>query len=137
MGSNVKTSFFNDKVTEALKDWQKTAKKHKRQGRHSEGVSPQSSRPATPSYRMSPVHLLQSYDNHTPDMSPEASNFDNERWYGEGSATSVTGKKNDDGSATSVTGKKNDDENDQTESFELRVELDSVAGRTSSPENST
>ena len=56
-------------------------------------------------------------------MSPEASNFDNERWYGEGSATSVAGKKNDDD---------DENQNDQTESFELREQQGRGGGRESS-----
>lgn len=90
MGTTMRSTVFNDKVAVALRDWHDTARKHTRHG-HSDGVSPQSSRPSTPSYGMSPVHLLQSYDNNTPDMSPVASNYDNERWYGEGSGS--LGKK--------------------------------------------
>ncbi|RVW84334.1 MLO-like protein 6 [Vitis vinifera] len=93
MGTTMRSTVFNDKVAVALRDWHETARKHTRHG-HSDGVSPQSSRPSTPSYGMSPVHLLQSYDNNTPDMSPVASNYDNERWYGEGSGS--LGKKDDD-----------------------------------------
>lgn len=93
MGTTMRSTVFNDKVAVALRDWHDTARKHTRHG-HSDGVSPQSSRPSTPSYGMSPVHLLQSYDNNTPDMSPVASNYDNERWYGEGSGS--LGKKDDD-----------------------------------------
>ena len=89
----MRSTVFNDKVAVALRDWHDTARKHTRHG-HSDGVSPQSSRPSTPSNGMSPVHLLQSYDNNTPDMSPVASNYDNERWYGEGSGS--LGKKDDD-----------------------------------------
>lgn len=93
MGTTMRSTVFNDKVAVALRDWHETARKHTRHG-HSDGVSPQSSRPSTPSNGMSPVHLLQSYDNNTPDMSPVASNYDNERWYGEGSGS--LGKKDDD-----------------------------------------
>nr|ALI93619.1 MLO6 [Vitis pseudoreticulata] len=93
MGTTMRPTVFNDKVAVALRDWHEKARKHTRHG-HSDGVSPQSSRPSTPSYGMSPVHLLQSYDNNTPDMSPVASNYDNERWYGEGSGS--LGKKDDD-----------------------------------------
>ncbi|CBI31481.3 hypothetical protein VitviT2T_019425 [Vitis vinifera] len=93
MGTTMRSTVFNDKVAVALRDWHDTARKHTRHG-HSDGVSPQSSRPSTPSNGMSPVHLLQSYDNNTPDMSPVASNYDNERWYGEGSGS--LGKKDDD-----------------------------------------
>nr|AFM35696.1 Mlo [Vitis pseudoreticulata] len=93
MGTTMRPTVFNDKVAVALRDWHEKARKHTRHG-HSDGVSPQSSRPSTPSYGMSPVHLLQSYDNNTPDMSPVTSNYDNERWYGEGSGS--LGKKDDD-----------------------------------------
>lgn len=93
MGTTMRSTVFNDKVAVALRDWHETARKHTRHG-HSDGVSPQLSRSSTPSYGMSPVHLLQSYDNNTPDMSPVASNYDNERWYGEGSGS--LGKKDND-----------------------------------------
>ncbi|KAJ9684581.1 hypothetical protein PVL29_016849 [Vitis rotundifolia] len=103
MGTTMRSTVFNDKVAVALRDWHETARKHARHG-HSDGVSPQSSRPSTPSHGMSPVHLLQSYDNNTPDMSPVASNYDNERWYGEGSGSL----------------RKKDDDEQTTENFESR-----------------
>ncbi|XP_034704887.1 MLO-like protein 6 [Vitis riparia] len=93
MGSTMRPTIFNDRVATALRSWHQAARKHTKHGRHSNGVSPQSSRPATPSYGMSPVHLLQGYHNHTPDMSPRRSNLDNE-WYGEGAGS--PGKKDDD-----------------------------------------
>lgn len=102
MGSTIRPSVFNDRVAAALRDWHETAIQHGREGRHSDGAS----RSATPSSGMSPAHLLQSYDSQTtPDMSPMVSNFDNERWYGEGSRASV---------------KKDDDEPGRTEDFESR-----------------
>ena len=93
MGSTMRPTIFNERVATALRSWHQAARKHTKHGRHSNGVSPQSSRPATPSYGMSPVHLLQGYHNHTPDMSPRRSNLDNE-WYGEGAGS--PGKKDDD-----------------------------------------
>ncbi|KAJ9684577.1 hypothetical protein PVL29_016848 [Vitis rotundifolia] len=93
MGSTMRPTIFNDRVATALRSWHQAARKHTKQGRHSNGVSPQSSRPATPSYGMSPVHLLQGYHNHSPDMSPKPSNLDNE-WYGERAGS--PGKKDDD-----------------------------------------
>lgn len=59
MGSNMKPTIFNERVAVALKNWHHTAKKHIKQNKGS--VTPLSSRPSTPSYNMSPVHLLRNY----------------------------------------------------------------------------
>ncbi|KAH9660897.1 MLO-like protein 6 [Citrus sinensis] len=59
MGSNMKPTIFNERVAAALKNWHHTAKKHIKQNKGS--VTPLSSRPSTPSYNMSPVHLLRHY----------------------------------------------------------------------------
>ena len=104
MGSTMRPTIFNDRVAMALRSWHQTARRHIKHGRHSDGVSPQSSRPATPSYGMSPIHLLESYHNYTPEMSPRPSNLDNERWYEEGSTSPL----------------KKDDEHEKKENFESR-----------------
>lgn len=83
MGSSLKPAIFNERVAAALRSWHQTARKNAKQGRHTDSASPMSSRPTTPLHGMSPVHLLQNYHSHTPDMSPRPSYFDNERWYGE------------------------------------------------------
>ncbi|KAH9700737.1 MLO-like protein 6 [Citrus sinensis] len=59
MGSNMKPTIFNERVAAALKNWHHTAKKQIKQNKGS--VTPLSSRPSTPSYNMSPVHLLRHY----------------------------------------------------------------------------
>lgn len=61
MGSTMKSTIFNDRVATALKNWHHMAKKNTKQSHHSETNSPFSSRPATPTHGMSPVHLLQNY----------------------------------------------------------------------------
>ncbi|CAN1237855.1 MLO-like protein 6 [Linum grandiflorum] len=82
MGSNMRPTIFNDRVASALKNWHRTAR---RQTRHGGSHTPTSSRPATPTHGMSPVHLLQNYRSSTaPDSlmnSPARnSNFDNDHW---------------------------------------------------------
>ncbi|KAK8277125.1 hypothetical protein V6Z11_D10G245100 [Gossypium hirsutum] len=60
MGTNMRPTIFTDRVATALKNWHHTAKKHTKQSRllHSENTTPFSSRPATPTHGMSPVHIL-------------------------------------------------------------------------------
>ncbi|CAN1148432.1 MLO-like protein 6 [Linum perenne] len=82
MGSNMRPTIFNDRVASALKNWHRTAR---RQTRHGGSHTPTSSRPATPTHGMSPVHLLHNYRSSTaPDSlmnSPARnSNFDNDHW---------------------------------------------------------
>lgn len=61
MGSNMKSTIFNERVATALKNWHHTAKKHIKQNKGSVTVTPFSSRPNTPSHHTSPVHLLKNY----------------------------------------------------------------------------
>lgn len=80
MGSSMKPTIFNDRVAGALRSWHQTARKNTRQSHHpSETNSPFSSRPATPTHGMSPVHLLHNYQHGSLDMSPRKSNFENDR----------------------------------------------------------
>ncbi|KAE8717968.1 MLO-like protein 6 [Hibiscus syriacus] len=67
MGTNMRPTIFNDRIAAALKNWHHTAKKHTKQSRqlHSENTTPFSSRPATPTHRMSPVHFLHNYPRST------------------------------------------------------------------------
>lgn len=76
MGSTMKPTIFNDRVATALRNWHHSAKKHIKQNKGS--VTPMSSRPATPSHHMSPVHLLRHYRSEMDSMhtSPRLSNFD-------------------------------------------------------------
>ncbi|KAK9068655.1 hypothetical protein SSX86_012770 [Deinandra increscens subsp. villosa] len=87
MGSTMKPTVFNDTVATALKSWHQTAKKQIKINKKSGQVSPVSSRPGTPSYGMSPVHLLRNYrnDNDSLQISPRNSNFDNDNWDTDGS----------------------------------------------------
>lgn len=86
MGSTMKPTIFNDRVAAALKNWHRTARKETKHGK-SGSTTPLTSRPATPTYGMSPVHLLHNFrqmdSSHT---SPRTSNFDNNnQWDAEGS----------------------------------------------------
>lgn len=90
MGSNMKSTIFNERVATALKNWHHTAKKHvKDQSKHSNPVTPMSSRPGTPSHHgMSPVHLLRGHyrsDMGSLQNSPRRSNYDFDHWDNEGS----------------------------------------------------
>ncbi|XP_010534417.1 PREDICTED: MLO-like protein 12 [Tarenaya hassleriana] len=69
MGSTMRPTIFNDRVATALRNWHHTAKRHTKHG-NSEPHTPLSSRPATPSHGLSPVHLLHSY--------PHRSSFDHQ-----------------------------------------------------------
>lgn len=85
MGSNMKPTIFNERVATALKNWHHTAKKHvKDQSKHSNPVTPMSSRPGTPSHHgMSPVHLLRGHyrsDMGSLQNSPRRSNYDVDYW---------------------------------------------------------
>ncbi|XP_061347020.1 MLO-like protein 2 [Gastrolobium bilobum] len=94
MGSTMKPTIFNDKVAAALKNWHHTARKHVRHNKdtNSNSNTPFSSRPATPTHDMSPVHLLHKHTGHSdsPLASPRASssfNHGNELWDVEGSSS--------------------------------------------------
>ncbi|KAK4367217.1 hypothetical protein RND71_015097 [Anisodus tanguticus] len=93
MGSNMKSTIFNERVATALKNWHHTAKKHvKDQSKHSNTVTPMSSRPGTPSHHaMSPVHLLRGAhyrsDMGSPQNSPRRSNYEVDHWDNEGSSS--------------------------------------------------
>lgn len=82
----MKPTIFNDKVAAALKNWHKTAKRNKKHNRGSELNTPYSSRPATPTHGMSPVHLFHNYRSSTADDTPTASprspsNYENFDYY--------------------------------------------------------
>ena len=79
----MRPTIFNDRVAAALKNWHNTAKKQIKHGRHSENTTPFSSRPATPTHGMSPVHLLHNYPKRSVESyhaSPRHSNFENDQW---------------------------------------------------------
>ena len=85
MGSSMRPTVFNDRVAAALKNWHHTAKKLSKHGKNSESHTPMSSRPQTPAYGMSPVHLLHNFRGSTaPDSfqnSPRHSYYDNtDQW---------------------------------------------------------
>ncbi|XP_039016522.1 MLO-like protein 12 [Hibiscus syriacus] len=83
MGTNMRPTIFNERVAGALKSWHHTAKKQIKHNRHSENTTPFSSRPATPTHGMSPIHLLHSHpersvENRNP--SPTHLDFENDQW---------------------------------------------------------
>ncbi|KDP25722.1 hypothetical protein JCGZ_23943 [Jatropha curcas] len=84
MGSSMRPTVFNDRVAAALKNWHHTAKKQAKHSRHSESHTPMSSRPQTPTYGMSPVHLLHNYRSSTApnslQASPRNSNYEADNW---------------------------------------------------------
>lgn len=85
MGSSMRPTVFNDRVAAALKNWHHTAKKQSKHGKNSESHTPMSSRPQTPAYGMSPVHLLHNFRGSTaPDSfqnSPRHSYYENnDQW---------------------------------------------------------
>ncbi|KAL5122731.1 MLO-like protein 12 [Glycine soja] len=85
MGSTMKPTIFNQRVASALKNWHNTAKKHVKNSKH---TTPFSSRPSTPQYGMSPIHLLHRHlagRSESAQTSPRTSNYENEQWDVEGS----------------------------------------------------
>ncbi|XP_075485396.1 MLO-like protein 6 [Primulina tabacum] len=95
MGSTMKPTIFNERVATALKNWHHTAKKHIKENKHSTSVTPMSSRPATPSRSMSPIHLLGHYQSemeNSPWISPRKSKYNADYWdidQGSPSATTI------------------------------------------------
>ncbi|KAK7364734.1 hypothetical protein VNO80_13475 [Phaseolus coccineus] len=80
MGSTMKPTIFNQRVASALKNWHNTAKK---QVKNSKQTTPFSSKPSTPTYGMSPMHLLQKHlagRSDSAQTSPRTSNYENEQW---------------------------------------------------------
>lgn len=79
----MKPTIFNERVATALKSWHHTAKKHVKESKHSTSGTPRSSRPATPSHGMSPVHLLRHYRSEMDGSlqnSPQKANYDMDHW---------------------------------------------------------
>ncbi|XP_057445787.1 MLO-like protein 6 [Lotus japonicus] len=90
MGSTLKPTIFNERVADALKKWHHTAKRQVKHSKHSEAnsITPFSSRPATPTHGMSPVHLLHRHlagRSDSVETSPRTSNYEYEQWDVEGS----------------------------------------------------
>ncbi|OAY38818.1 MLO-like protein 12 [Manihot esculenta] len=84
MGSSMRSTVFNDRVAAALKNWHQAAKKHAKHSKHSASQTPMSSRPATPTHGMSPIHLLHNYRSSTAPNSLQASprnhNYNVDNW---------------------------------------------------------
>ncbi|KVI00199.1 Mlo-related protein [Cynara cardunculus var. scolymus] len=103
MGSTMKPTIFNERVATALKTWHRTAKKQIKRNKKSGQVTPMSSRPGTPSYGMSPVHLLRNYQNDIDSLqtSPRRSNFDTDNWDTDGSPSPSYHRRGDTETSTS------------------------------------
>ncbi|XP_030962414.1 MLO-like protein 6 [Quercus lobata] len=103
MGSTMKPTIFNERVALALRNWHHSAKKHLRENKGSVSVTPLSSRPATPSHHMSPVHLLRNYRSEMDSVqtSPRKSSFDLEHWETESPSPSHRHRPTGDGSSSS------------------------------------
>ncbi|KAK1290794.1 MLO-like protein 6 [Acorus calamus] len=62
MGSNMKSTVFDERVASALRKWHHTARKNLKERHKSGSAMPTStSRPVTPTHGFSPIHLLQNY----------------------------------------------------------------------------
>ncbi|KAL2334293.1 hypothetical protein Fmac_015506 [Flemingia macrophylla] len=84
MGSTMKPAIFNDRVAAALKKWHRSAKKHVKDSKNSKANSTTafSSRSSTPTFDISPVHLLHRHlagRSDSPQTSPRTSNYENEK----------------------------------------------------------
>lgn len=93
----MKPTIFNERVAGALRNWYHSARKHIKHNRGS--VTPISSRPATPTHNMSPVHLLRNYKSEVDSFhnSPRRSPFETDRWDNESPSPS----RHADGSSSS------------------------------------
>lgn len=102
MGSTMKPTIFNERVALALRKWHHSAKKHLKENKGSVSVTPMSSRPATPSHHLSPVHLLRYYRSEMDSVqaSPRKSNFDIEHWETESPSPSYRHRPVGDGSSS-------------------------------------
>ena len=98
----MKPTIFNERVASALRNWHRSAKKHLKENKGSVTATPMSSRPATPSHHMSPVHLLRNYRSEMDSVqaSPRKSNFDSEHWETESPSPSYHHRPTGDGSSS-------------------------------------
>ncbi|URE25839.1 hypothetical protein MUK42_25814 [Musa troglodytarum] len=84
MGSNLKPTIFDERVATALRKWHHTARKRLKENRRSGSVTPSlsTSRPATPTHGLSPVHLLQYHHNKAESLqtSPKKFTFDDDQY---------------------------------------------------------
>ncbi|PPR89361.1 hypothetical protein GOBAR_AA31330 [Gossypium barbadense] len=83
MGTKMRSTIFNQRIAESLKNSHRTAKENTKHGKHSNNTTPFSSKPATPTHGMSPVHLLHGYPQKSEESghtSVTHSNFENDRW---------------------------------------------------------
>ncbi|CAA7020835.1 unnamed protein product [Microthlaspi erraticum] len=88
MGTNMKSTVFNENVATAIEKWHHTAKKETKHGRHSESNTPYSSRPTTPTHGSSPTHLLHNHKNRHSDRHDDHQFWDPESQHQEaGSST--------------------------------------------------
>ena len=63
MGTTMKPTVFNGRVSKMLKKWHHKAQEETQHGRRSESNTPYPSRPTTPTHGSSPIHLLHNYND--------------------------------------------------------------------------
>ncbi|CAL9078470.1 unnamed protein product [Musa textilis] len=84
MGSNLKPTIFDERVATALRKWHHTVRKRLKENRRSGSVTPSlsTSKPATPTHGLSPVHLLQYHHNKGESLqtSPKKFTFDDDQY---------------------------------------------------------
>ncbi|MBA0778551.1 hypothetical protein Gotri_006402 [Gossypium trilobum] len=83
MGTKMRSTIFDQRIADSLKNWHHTAKENTKHGKLSKNTTPFSSKPATPTHGMSPVHLLHGYPRKSEESGHTSlthSNFENDRW---------------------------------------------------------
>ncbi|KAA3478318.1 MLO-like protein 6 [Gossypium australe] len=83
MRTEMRSTIFNQRVADSLKNWHHTAKENTKHGKHLKNTAPSSSKPATPTHGMSPVHLQHGYPRQSEESDHTSlmhSNFENDRW---------------------------------------------------------
>ncbi|KAK8293659.1 hypothetical protein V6Z12_D06G204100 [Gossypium hirsutum] len=80
--TNMKSTIFDRRIADSLKTWHHTAKENTKHDKLSKNTTPFSSKPATPSHGMSPVHPLHGYPRKSEESGHTSlthSNFENDR----------------------------------------------------------
>ncbi|KAL0651220.1 hypothetical protein Bca4012_093911 [Brassica carinata] len=70
MGTTMKPTVFNGRVSKMLKKWHHKAQEETQHGRRSESNTPYPSRPTTPTHGSSPIHLLHNYNDRSIESFP-------------------------------------------------------------------
>ncbi|TYH67918.1 hypothetical protein ES332_D06G222500v1 [Gossypium tomentosum] len=81
--TNMRSTIFDQRIEDSLKNCHHTAKENTKHGKLSKNTTPFSSKPATPTHGMSPVHLQHGYPRKSEESGHTSlthSNFENDRW---------------------------------------------------------